>query len=852
MCLASTWHLPDVAAGSALATALKLVASRDVDLNTDEGEDLVVSAFAFEGGSSVNLMGHVRSKEIEELHLLISQHLRCAAVPGYVIESVERSLEKALRSEPNFNSHLLQRFHQLASQHVEPKAAECKKACFADNTSGHAAASLPTLLFRRSWALVLLGVLTLSMVFAPCVAYSEWYIDELFAAVRNADARGDTPLLELLRHDFWGNSLQGGWTHKSYRPLVVLSYVAQYWLNSWDFKPQPLRAFNVAVHAANSILLVLVLRRLKVAPCPAFLAAALFAVHPVHAENAIYLVGRADSMATCCWLVACLSWNPLQRRGIVSHTWRVSLVTVLAVLGGFCKESGFCVLLHLAVVELLGPRPLSGALPLVGAFCAVFLGRNWITSGTSAGFSFVDAPVQYRSDLFVRSATYLYFHAKYAQLMVFPWVLSWDYSYNALPDLAGTWQDLRMLAILAAYLSLLSLAAWAFAKRKRLVLIGLSNMIIPFVPASNLFFVVGVTVGERLLYPCNIGAAIVIGAMCTPGKVPEMHTEGAVVQRPVEGHAKFRWFKMLLAAMLIVFAVLARMRTYQWSSRELLFGADAKNYPQSTKARHQFGTLGMGMTVLHKMERFDEALFHFEAAEQIYDGTGLTQYCIGQILLETGRAREAEEKFQKILSGHALGFSLVLQQRFAEAVDPIKEGLRRNEDVPYGLNALGYSYLNVGKMQEALEALELGLKYDPTNAYLENNLGVANIYSGQLNEGAIRIARSAQLEPGVAAFAHNVVLLREMADTGKWPAKQFALELFYNRGMLQEAVAGGICCQIGPGTYIAMCGLHMLSTMGRCFTFNESGDGYARGEGCGLLYLKADVSEPLLTVKGSD
>lgn len=33
------------------------------------------------------------------------------------------------------------------------------------------------------------------------------------------------------------------------------------------------------------------------------------------------------------------------------------------------------------------------------------------------------------------------------------------------------------------------------------------------------------------------------------------------------------------------------------------------------------------------------------------DGTGLTQYCIGQILLETGRADEAEAKFSKILSG---------------------------------------------------------------------------------------------------------------------------------------------------------------------------------------------------------
>ena len=30
------------------------------------------------------------------------------------------------------------------------------------------------------------------------------------------------------------------------------------------------------------------------------------------------------------------------------------------------------------------------------------------------------------------------------------------------------------------------------------------------------------------------------------------------------------------------------------------------------------GNLSLLRTVLHKMERFDEALFHFQAAEQIY------------------------------------------------------------------------------------------------------------------------------------------------------------------------------------------------------------------------------------------
>lgn len=533
----------------------------------------------FQGVHGLHLVRRFMA-DLLELHDLILQHLRSAALPDDLLEAVQRGLEKAAKGNSLASS-------RLSSLVACKGQAGLSNGHQADGSSkivskkGTKEKDMPEVSRRGVWMLAAFGVFLLSMVFSPCITYSEWYIDELFAAVRNADARGETPLEELLRHDFWGNSLASGWTDKSYRPLVVLSYAGQYWMNSWNFKPQPLRTFNVALHSSNTLLLLLLMRQLNMSPRFAFLAVGCFAVHPVHAENVIYLVGRADSMATLCWLLASLVWLSGRSGGLPSwrgRSLRIILVTILALLGGFCKESGFCVLLQLAAVELLGKKkPFRRSLPFLLMFVLVFLGRSWITQGTSAGFSFVDTPVQYRNDPWLRFATYLYFHAKYAQLMVWPWTLSWDYSYNALPDLGSTWRDVRVLAILMTYLALCALASWAFSKRHRNALIGLSNIIIPFVPASNLFFLVGVTVGERLLYPCNVGAAVLLAAV------------GTWFDR---SNSRSRWLLIPMVGVLMTFTCLGALRTYQWSSRELLFGTDAENYPQSTKNRHQFGSLG--------------------------------------------------------------------------------------------------------------------------------------------------------------------------------------------------------------------------------------------------------------------
>jgi len=52
------------------------------------------------------------------------------------------------------------------------------------------------------------------------------------------------------------------------------------------------------------------------------------------------------------------------------------------------------------------------------------------------------------------------------------------------------------------------------------------------------------------------------------------------------------------------------------------------------------------------------------------------------------------------------------------------------------------------------------------------------------------------------------------------------------------ALAGGVNLILTPGTYVALCRMNALSPDGFCRAFGEQANGYVRGEGCGVLYLK--------------
>lgn len=60
---------------------------------------------------------------------------------------------------------------------------------------------------------------------------------------------------------------------------------------------------------------------------------------------------------------------------------------------------------------------------------------------------------------------------------------------------------------------------------------------------------------------------------------------------------------------------------------------------------------------------------------------------------------------------------------------------------------------------------------------------------------------------------------------------------------LVAAVAGGVQFAYSPLAFIGCCSGGMLSFMGRCFTFNATGDGYLRGEGAGFVCMQMQKPE---------
>ncbi len=149
-----------------------------------------------------------------------------------------------------------------------------------------------------------------------------------------------------------------GGTYDYFRPLLTLTFEVDKYVGGLE---EPfMHLVNILLHTLNTVLIYLLTRRISffIGREPGwspFLAAGLFALHPLNTEAVNWIMGRTDLLAGFfVFLMLLLFVNALDKRSIL---WAIGSALALF-LGALCKETALFVVP--GVCFLLCCRPVSG------------------------------------------------------------------------------------------------------------------------------------------------------------------------------------------------------------------------------------------------------------------------------------------------------------------------------------------------------------------------------------------------------------------------------------------------------------------------------------------------------------
>lgn len=113
-----------------------------------------------------------------------------------------------------------------------------------------------------------------------------------------------------------------------YYPLVHTTYWVEYRL--WGLDPLGYHLVNVLLHTLGAVLLLCVLRKLNVPA--AWVAAAVFAVHPIHVESVAWITERKNVLSGAFYfgsLLTYLNWRPFGEGQQAKRHWMYVMAFVL-------------------------------------------------------------------------------------------------------------------------------------------------------------------------------------------------------------------------------------------------------------------------------------------------------------------------------------------------------------------------------------------------------------------------------------------------------------------------------------------------------------------------------------------
>jgi len=544
-----------------------------------------------------------------------------------------------------------------------------------------------------------------------------------------------------------------------YRPVVMLSFALEYAI--WGLKPWGFHLTNVLLHAANSLLAFVILKRVSGSRSVALLAALLFASHPVH-KGVVSIADRTGILSAFFFLGSLALYigyrDSESRRG----GWlRYGASAVLCALAVFSKEEALMLLPVIIIVDVFLFQQKMRQEPALTALCYVpyfaltgayvLVRASVIESMSAMGQVFAVEPVR-------RFLTIPGVMLDYVFMTIFPFGL--DFSPRT--PLADSVLDPVALACAVAMLLLVAAALWLFRRHKP-ALFGLLWFFIVFVPMSNIIPVFPSIADRELFTPIHFlylpSIGLFLCAACgLSGMLDHFKARGA-------GPLCRTGTEFCVLLIILVFCLLSLHRNTIWKDDLRLFEYIVRMHPERADMRHNLGNAYAGAA------RLEEAAQEFERAVALEPESAENRSGLGVVYLNMGLVDRAIGQLQEgillepnhVGSYSNLAVAYARKGKLAEALAAGRQAVALVPWSPKMRTNLGLIYMQAGKLDEAKREFQIALDSDPGYADAHNAMGALYAKRGEYDGARWHWEEALRISPDLKEARNNLNNLGSMA-----------------------------------------------------------------------------------------
>ncbi|MFQ5684538.1 MAG: tetratricopeptide repeat protein [Candidatus Binatia bacterium] len=525
-------------------------------------------------------------------------------------------------------------------------------------------------------------------------------------------------------------------TAQHYYPVLLTAFWMQFRL--WGVDPLGYHITNIALHAVNAVLVWLLLSRLSLPG--AFLAAALFALHPVHVESVAWITELKNVLSGTFSLLTLLAWM----RFLGTRQWQGYALTLFLFLCAMLSKTavGALPLILLLLAWWKGPNGWRHELWRVVPFLAIsgVLGLITVWKEHLGGDPGGLPPPLSLAEQGLLAGRALGF---YAGKLLWPATLMLIYPRWEI-DAHAPWQYAFPLAALAVPLGL-----WWFRQRiGRAPLVAVLSFTIALGPALGFVpfdFMRLSYVADHFQYLASIG---LIGLVA-----------GAVVQTADRLGLSQRWMGIAGAGVvLLALGVLTWHQGRLYQDEATLWRDNLAKNSQAWMAHFGLGN------VLARRGALKEAVTHYRQAVQINPADGSLHNNLGNVLVRRGELKEAVKHYRQAVQinptdaeAHSnLGLALARRGKLVEAVRHYRRALQINPADALVHNNLGNALVRRGELEEAIRHYRQAVKLSPVNSEFYFNLGNALVKQERLDEAVGQFQQAVKIKPDFAEAYHHL------------------------------------------------------------------------------------------------